>query len=369
VERALALGPDLIVSDVMMPRLSGDEMVRELRASGELDDVPILMLTAKADDDLRVRLLREGAQDYLMKPFAADELCARVGNLVTLKRVRDLLQRELASQRRDLEGLAQEVTGRKRDLEMALDAMRVARDQAEQASKTKSTFLSLVSHELRTPLTALQTYLHALGRQHGDTLSPEPRRIVRRMASASRRLSQLVESLLEKTRIESGRLTTRIEDVDLVALAQTVVDDAQAEAEQKALAVQVSAARALPPLVSDRRLVRLILGNLVGNAIKFTERGVVEVILAHRDGAHRIAVRDTGSGIPVERRAAIFEPFEQLESTPHKHAPGVGLGLALVQAMVEALGGSIELDSKVGVGSTFTVVLPAAAEQATRVSA
>ena len=118
--KALEDPPDLVLSDIMMPEMSGDELVREIRRHAELATVPIILLTAKADDALRVELLQSGAQDYLMKPFSADELRARVSNLVTMKRARDVLQEEIETQTSDLERLAAEVTHRKRELQTAL---------------------------------------------------------------------------------------------------------------------------------------------------------------------------------------------------------------------------------------------------------
>jgi signal transduction histidine kinase len=116
----------------------------------------------------------------------------------------------------------------------------------------------------------------------------------------------------------------------------------------------------LEPAWTDPRHVRLILVNLVANAIKFTERGEVVISVGRGEGrGFRIAVRDTGPGIPPDALEQIFEPFAQLESFLHKHTPGVGLGLALVREMVEALGGRIAVQSEMGVGSTFTVTLPA----------
>lgn len=367
VEKALALRPDLILCDVMMPRLSGDTLVGEIRRSHALDDVPTILVTAKPDDGLRAPLLRGGAQDYITKPFSADELRARVGNLVAVKRAREVLQRELASQLQDLEALAMEATRRKRELEDALVSVQVARAHTERALKAKSIFVSLLSHELRTPLTALHTYLYVLARQ-SNALLPQHQKIVRNMTNASRQLRDLVESLLEQARIESGHLATRVEPVDLAALATAAVNEEQGRSEEKGLAVHLSAATDLPPLMSDPRLVRLILANLVSNAIKFTERGAVEVSVAYEDGAHRLVVRDSGPGIAIDLQATVFEPFEQLEPIRHKHTPGVGLGLALVKEMVAALGGCVDLKSEVGVGTTFTVVLAPSAPQAARAS-
>jgi signal transduction histidine kinase len=329
-----------------------------LRERPELEGVPVLMLTAKVDDELRVRLLREGAQDYVMKPFSREELQARVANLVSMKRARDVLRADLASQAHDLEALATEATARKRELRMALDSMRVARDQAERASRVKGDFLSLVSHELRTPLTVIQGYLHMLLHEGMLQLEPRYQEVVRKIGRSSARLVGLVDSLLEYARIESGRLTTRLEPLDLSALVAEVIDEFQPQAAQKKLELRLRAPAVLPPLRSDARLLRLVVFNLVGNALKYTDRGGVDVSLVHGEGGHRLAVRDTGPGISSTQQTTIFEPFAQLEPLRNKHTPGVGLGLALVRQMLEALGGHIELESRVGAGSTFTVILP-----------
>ena len=135
------------------------------------------------------------------------------------------------------------------------------------------------------------------------------------------------------------------------------LEEMRFQAERKGLTLRVESSD-LPPLVTDPSLLRLVVTNLVGNAIKFTSAGGIEVRLGHRDGAHRIAVADTGPGIARADQRRVFEPFEQLSPMSKKHAPGFGLGLALARDVTAALGGRIELTSAPGSGSTFTVVIP-----------
>ena len=357
LDKACALLPDLIVTDIMMPKLSGDQLVRELRSRAGLDATPILVLTAKADDELRVRLLGEGAQDYLAKPFSAEELLARARNLIAMKRARDILQAEIESKRSDIEGLARDVALKKREAEDALQQARVARDQAERANQAKTVFLSLVSHELTTPLQAMRLNLESLQRK-AENVSTRQREKLEKIDRASRRLMELIESLLEFVRLESGRIEVQREPVSLPELAAIVLDDLGTHARQKGIEIRLQPAEGIPPANTDARLLRLVLGNLVGNAIKYTETGSVEVAIDHGVRGHRIRVIDTGPGIPPEKQATIFEPFTQLESLRHKHTPGVGLGLTLVREMVKALGGQVMVSSRSGEGSTFSVVLP-----------
>jgi signal transduction histidine kinase len=359
LRKALETKPDLVVTDIMMPKMNGEQLVREVRARRELDGVPILCLTAKADDDLRARLLREGAQDYVTKPFAADELVARAKNLISQHRARDALQQELAVRTGDLAALARELVQKKRELATALEAMRVARDRAEQASRLKTNFLNLVSHELRTPLSSIVLRVDGFERDREGTLGPRQKESLRRMRVAASRLTALIDSLLEYARVESGRVATEPSEVDLVGLVSDAVEELRPSADAKGLPLRYEPARPMPQVRTDPRLVRLIVVNLVDNAIKFTDKGSVDVSLAYVGGTFRLSVRDTGQGIPPEARARIFEPFEQLEPLRLKHTPGIGLGLALVKEMAAALGGTLELESQVGVGSTFRFVLPA----------
>jgi signal transduction histidine kinase len=173
------------------------------------------------------------------------------------------------------------------------------------------------------------------------------------------RLTDTIQSLLEYARIESGRLELFVESFDLRELAQGVVDDFAPQAEAKGLGLSLEAVKGDTTFESDARLVRLVLVNLVANALKFTEQGQVIVTLEVSPEECLLQVRDTGPGIEPTVRTAIFEPFFQGESTGHRqYTQGAGLGLSLVREMLLALGGSVELSSDLGAGSTFRVSVP-----------
>jgi PAS domain S-box-containing protein len=355
---ALERPPDAIVTDVMMPRMTGDELVRAVREQPQLEAVPVLVLTARADDALRIGLLRAGAQDYLMKPFIVEEVRARVANLVAIKRVREALEGEVETRTRDVAALAVDVAARKRELEASLEVTRLARAEAERASAVKTQFLRLVSHELRTPLTSLNLQLQRLGRDAEAPLSSRQKDALRRASFGVTRLTGLVEALLHEAQIASGRLAPEVEDVDVGALARSVVEELRPQADDKGLALGVRADGHLPWVQTEPRFLRLILANLVGNAIKYTFAGGVEVAIEGRGDGLYVGVSDSGPGISAADQARVFEPFERGASAAEGFVPGLGLGLAVVRDLAAAIGARVELRSAPGAGSTFVVVLP-----------
>lgn len=262
-----------------------------------------------------------------------------------------------------VEALAREVALRKRELQSVRESARVARELAERATASKNDFTSIVSHELRGPLTALQLLIERLQTDEQTQPSPAQQPLIHRMLRALTRLSALIESTVLYGLIQRGRIITKMETFSPVASAIDVMAELRQYAEEKGLELRLVAPTDLPPISTDRDLFRVILLHLVGNAVKFTTTGFVEVSIAAQRGEHRIAVRDSGPGIPAAERLRVFEPFEQLERTKRKHAPGLGLGLALIREVASALGGAVELAVASETGSTFTVTLPSMAQK------
>jgi PAS domain S-box-containing protein len=356
LDKALQTPPDLLVMDIMMPRLSGDQLVAQLRCHPHLNSVPILVLSAKADDALRVRLLREGAQDYVVKPFSAEELLARAGNLVKLKLAREVLQAEVESQQQDIAQLARDVAARNRARDAALSEAKLARDEARAASEAKSHFLGLISHELRTPLQSIQLQAGFMRRQALKAGDDQYQPLLQQLVAAGERMTDMVDNLLEAVRAEAGRIPVERVELDVDSLLTEIVVEMDHRAQQRPLTLVYEGT----PLrvYSDPALLRMIAINLIDNAIKYAAEGTVVVKLKAEADLLLLSVSDTGPGIAPEHQQRIFEPFEQLSDIRHKHVPGVGLGLALVKRVVTTLGGTLSLDSEVGRGSTFTVSLP-----------
>jgi signal transduction histidine kinase len=355
IEQALELRPDLIVSDVMMPEITGETLVQEVRRNPDLDATPILLLSARADDEVRLRLLREGVQDYLVKPFSPEELRARVGNWMEMKRARDLLRGALDTTQGDVEYLATQITARNRELQEALEALRLALQEAEAANRAKADFLSVMSHELRTPLNAIVGYVELLEGEIGGPLNDVQRGYVERVKVSGQHLRGLVEEVLTFARIEAGAEQVAEQTVDLrdvVRDAETIVAPAAAE---KGLDLEVHMPEEPILVETDPERARRILVNLAGNAVKFTEEGRVILTLEVEGGWSVLRVEDTGPGIESEHLEKIFEPFWQADPSTTRSAGGTGLGLAITRRLVELLGGQIQVTSTVGKGTSFVI--------------
>jgi len=255
-------------------------------------------------------------------------------------------------------GTITDVSDRKRYEEAILGA----RDAAEAASRAKSDFLSRMSHELRTPLNSVIGFARVLRRNGAGTFGTDNLTYLDRIQANGEHLLKLVNDILDVAKIEAGRVSVERGPVRLDALVREIVEQLEGQARPAEVALRADVPQ-LPVMVeTDARLLRQILINLAGNALRFTHRGQVVLSLIADPVTHeprRIDVRDTGIGIPPDRQRAIFEPFEQADSTTSRAYGGTGLGLSIARSLCEALGYRLSLESVVGSGSTFSVHLAA----------
>lgn len=282
-------------------------------------------------------------------------LLKAVPQAVGIAVARDALQHDLESQQQDVAALAHEVISKRRELAASAKALVLARREAERASRIKSDFLSLVSHELRTPLMRLQLQLDRLKREPDVAVGD----VAQKLREAGRRLGSLVENMLEFADLQSGLSSPRFERVDVTAIVARVVEEVAPAARDKRLDLRLEPGLDLPEIVTDGQLLGLVVRHIVSNAVEHTARGAVTVSLDARNReAVCIAVSDSGPGISPALAQAVFEPFVVSEPIASKHRPGLGLGLAIARRALVALGGRLELETKLDVGSTFTVVIP-----------
>ena len=232
--------------------------------------------------------------------------------------------------------------------------------ELEQASRLKSQFLANMSHEFRTPLNAILGYTHMLLQGVAGELTPTVKRPLQRIDSNGHHLLTIINEILDITRIEAGKMPMQVSQFDLNELVPEVLSELDAVIARSRLSVVTVLSPEPPILQSDRQKVKQIVLNLLSNALKFTPVGSV-TIKASYDGRTRtvdIAVSDTGVGIPEADHMKVFEDFRQLDSSPARGYGGTGLGLSICRRLSQMLEGAIDLESKVGKGSTFTLQLP-----------
>jgi signal transduction histidine kinase len=256
--------------------------------------------------------------------------------------------RELHDINRDLE---KRVIERTSELQKAWEA-------AESADRLKSAFLATMSHELRTPLNSIIGFTGILLQELVGSLNPEQKKQLGMVRNSSSHLLDLINDVLDISKIEAGQLQVAHELIDLKAIVEKTIQGVQPLAQKKGLDLVCEVPVDLPPLLSDRRRVEQILMNLLSNAIKFTEVGRVHLSVFHSESAIRIAVTDTGIGLSPEDITHLFIPFSQIDTGLTRKYEGTGLGLSICKRLTELLGGQIWVDSALGQGSTFIVQLP-----------
>ena len=238
------------------------------------------------------------------------------------------------------------------------EELRGAIEAAEAASNAKSEFLAAMSHELRTPLGAIIGYSELVETEVVGPLGDVQKAHMRRIKAGAWHLLSIIEQILAFSRVEAGKEQVAYEVVDVKTVCDEAVYLVDPQARQKGLLITSHLPDAPLALETDPNKVRQILINLLGNAVKFTETGEVELRVSQDNGFVCFHVRDTGDGIPPDHIERIFEPFTQVNQTGTRIHGGTGLGLPVSRRLAQMLGGSVEVKSAVGVGSEFTLCVP-----------
>lgn len=333
LERVRAEPADVVLLDLSLPDAHGMETVQRMLQAAPT--VPIIVLTGLADETVAVHAVQAGAQDYLVKGTVEG---ATLGRAIRYAVERKRLEMERAALLRN---------------------EREARAAAEAAVNARDEVLRIVAHDIGNSLSAVKIHAMVLER----TLPAEGQAEARKRTEAIRHLTQqmdrLRQDLLDVAAIEAGRLSFEPGETSLHGVVDEVLGTVAEQAAEKGLAVERALADDLPAVWADRERLHQVLGNLVGNAVKFTPAGGhIRVGAARGDeGEVRVTVEDTGPGIPPEHLEHVFDRFWQARST---RRAGAGLGLAIARGIVEAHGGRIQACSEVGKGTTFEFTLPAA---------
>ncbi len=265
----------------------------------------------------------------------------------------------------NLQGTQDELREVNRSLDIKLDHLAQSNVALFEANRVKSEFLANVSHELRTPMSSIIGFAELLKEAH-ENADPRLSRYSENILTSGRMLLDIINDLLDLAKIEAGKAALRIGQVDLRVICGELMDFVRPLASKGGLDLELHLADGLPKLRSDGGKIKQILYNLLSNAVKFTPEGG-RLELAVRPEGHdrvRLEITDTGPGIPPEHIETIFEKFRQIDQSETREHSGTGLGLAISRELAILLGGSVSVTSTVGVGSTFTVILPIECPQA-----
>jgi CheY-like chemotaxis protein len=351
LERLETAKPDLILLDMMMPDMDGLEVCSILKSDPDTAEIPVIFLTASQETEHILQAFDKGAVDYLTKPFNTRELLARVRNHLELKHTRDQLKK-------------------------ALQELVESRDAALKSAQVKSQFLANMSHEIRTPMNGVLGMTELLLQ---TPLNPQQIDYVQTLRNSGNNLLVIINEILDYSKLESGEMRLDYEEFELKNRLAEITKFFQSQIINKDLNLKFIYDESIPQrVIGDFHKIRQILTNLIGNAIKFTEIGEIQVIVTKKSGLYReitsknlinnqefankkyqnrcqlkFEVKDTGIGIRAEDQAQIFKSFFQADSSPSRHYAGTGLGLAICEQLVQLMNGKIGVESEFGKGSTF----------------
>ena len=316
LEAAMIRPPDLLLSDVMMPRLDGFGLLRQLRANPHTRTVPVILFSARAGAEGAIEGMESGADDYLIKPFSSRELLARVNTHLQLRKLRE----------------------------------------SEAANRAKDEFLAVLGHELRNPLAPIFTALELLRLRAGGTL-PRESMVIERQAH---HLARLIDDLLDLSRTSRGKIKLRRQQIEVSSVVDKAIEMAAPLVHERKHRLNVSLPRAGLVVYGDETRLAQVVANVLNNAAKYTEpEGQIDIVAEAIDSDVAIRVRDSGIGIRPELLPVIFDPFVQEEAGLDRSRGGLGIGLDIVKRLTELHGGSVVATSAgPGKGSEFTIRLP-----------
>ncbi|MFV9682178.1 ATP-binding protein [Pseudomonas sp. NY15367] len=340
----------LAILDVKMPGMNGFELAELMRGTEKTKHIPIIFVSAVGRDmDYAFRGYESGAVDFLHKPLSPFEVRSKVAMFVDLYRHRKALSMQL-----------EVVEAARREQEALLAELRETQAELQKAVEMRDVFMSIASHELRTPLNGLilDVQLRRLRLEQGrmDAFSADKlREMITRDERQIRSLSRLIDDMLDVSRIRTGKLSVRPEPGDLGVLAGNVVEGLAAQFASAGSHIELQVEGPAPVMMDEFRIEQ-VLANLLTNALRYGGGKPVSVRVEAAGEQVRAEVRDQGSGISEADQRRVFEQFERVSSAD---APqGLGLGLFISEQIVQAHGGRIELSSRLGEGSCFSVVLP-----------
>jgi two-component system, sensor histidine kinase and response regulator len=390
--------PTLLISDIVMPEMDGYTLCKQIKTDEKLKDVPVVLLTSLTAAEEVLKALECGADSFIRKPYDAEYLLSRTEHILTnltlrqaagmklgaeiylggkkyfitseRQQILDLLfstfmdavrmNADLEEKQTRLLQMAGELEKKVEELAAANQELEVRGREIERATQMKSKFLANMSHDLRTPLNAIVGFSGLLEDQTAGELNDKQKRFVNHIKQGADHLLQLINDILDLSKIEAGQLEIRCEDFRI----QDAMPEVLSIIRPLAMAKKIEIHEDMPaqqPVYADRVRFKQVLYNLLSNAVKFTPQAGRIAIDCVDDGKQvRISVADTGVGIRREDQKLVFDEFRQIGDIGQDPANrGTGLGLAITKRLVEQQGGAITLESELGKGSCFSFTLPA----------
>lgn len=378
--------PSLVITDVIMPKMSGFDLCKNIKENIRTSKIPVILVTALSEPEDIIKGLASGADNFITKPFSPEFLLSRVYYTIINTEIRKNMAADIGidivfggkkyminSNKTQILDLLlstyESAVEKNRELESTIVKLKntqkeliEAKESAELANKYKSEFLANISHEIRTPMNAILGIVEIMIDSSNNEENLNSLRLLKHSAES---LLYLLNDILDISKVESGKMTIINTTFEIRALIRTIETLFKVSAEKKLLDFKLSVSPDVPEFIfADPMRVKQILINMISNAIKFTEKGYVEVnvlIDEKPDNKEKVilfSVTDTGIGISKDKQELIFEPFLQLDSSTTKRFGGTGLGLSICKGLIELMGGTIHLESELNKGSKFSFSIP-----------
>lgn len=368
---ALQNPPILVVSDVLMPGMDGFEFCEKFKTTPNLQEVPMILLTALQDPLDIIHGLKSGANNFITKPFEPKYLLSRVNYLLANRELRNSGGSDMVleimfngskyainSERKQILDLLLSVyetsIEQNRALLVAQRQLQEANDQLGLANRDLEAFSYTISHDLRTPLNHIGVSAQLIKERHEQTFNEEDRSYLETILSTVRSMSEMIQDLLQFSR--SGNIATNLQPIDLSEMAQQIAELIRQEKPGRLVDFKI---QQNIQVKADSSLLMVVMKNLLGNAWKYTSQmahATIEVGTMEVNGQTTIFVKDNGAGFDCQKAWNLFTPFVRLHS--QEEFPGTGVGLATVRRIIERHGGKIWAEAKPNEGATFYFTLP-----------